>query len=66
MDLRTVQAALADIERQQKRIGNKIEHRTRVIAEAQVEVARLRRELSDLVDKHIELGGIERDLKENE
>lgn len=64
MDLATVQAALADLERSMKKVGNKIKYREKVISDAEAELRELKREHEDLVDKHIELGAVERGLKE--
>lgn len=66
MDLATVQAALADLERSMKKIGNKIDYRERIIRNTEAEIRELKREHEDLVDKHIELGAVERGLKDDE
>lgn len=64
MDLVTVQAALAELERQQKKLGNKIANRERQAADRQAEADAFKRELEALIDRHIELGAVERELKE--
>lgn len=66
MDLATVQAALADLERSMKRVGNKIKYREKVISDTEAELRKLKREHEDLVDKHIELGAVERRLTDDE
>lgn len=66
MELRDVQAALAELERQQKKLGNRIAHREKLVADAQADIRRMRRELEDLVDRHIALGSEERKIIEGE
>lgn len=66
MDLDTVRAAINDIERDLKKVANKIEYRERVIRNTQAEIAELRRDREDLVDRYTVLVAQERELKEGE
>lgn len=64
MDLETVQAALAETERELKKLNNKIAYREKVIAETYAEVGELRLKAAFLTDRYETLVVEERKLKE--
>jgi len=63
MDLETVQAALAEVERELKSIGNKIKYRNDVIQRESEILAMHHRKRDDLIDRYEKLVVRERELK---
>lgn len=65
MDLVEVQAAIADLDRQQKKLINKIKYAEQVAEDMAARARRLRAEVEGLQDRWIALIQKERELKEN-
>jgi hypothetical protein len=64
MDLETVRAAVNDIERDLKKLRNKIAYREKVVADTLGEIAALRVDEERMTGRYIDLVTRERELKE--
>jgi peptidoglycan hydrolase CwlO-like protein len=62
--LQDIQAAIADLDRQQKRLMRQIKHREKLVAEYQGQADEMKRTLDGVQDRWIALIAREREIKE--